>query len=154
MLSMTQVLAIAQSDEVIPHTLDNVYSTEFHDVIKWNWLNIRCSLVLPDANLMCNEFCFRISKLQPQAGLDFWPGKLIHHELIGRWASRIIHDHYCLRRKSVLVNFGCAMVIAEVTGESEFLYTSRGNHACLDTAYLIHDEISFQTYNFFTTLHL
>ena len=150
MLSMNQVLAIAQSDEMVPQTLDGIYSPQFHDVIMWNWSHVKCSLVLPDQNLICNEFTYRISKLQPQPGVDFWVSSPMHHEVIGRWASRVVHDNYCLRRKSVFINFGCAMAIAEETGETEFLYTSRGNHSCLETAYLIHSADSFM--HFFNTV--
>ena len=144
MLSMNQILAITQAEEPIPPSLSEIYSPEFHDIIRWNWSDIRSSLILPYGNLQCNEFSFRFSKLKPQNGVDWWPEKALHHYVICQYAAGIVYHYYSQRRRSVFINFGVSLCCYETNGESNYLYSSRGNHVCLPTAFLIHDGPSFE----------
>ena len=140
-LNLNQIFSIIRADQHIPPNLSDYYSETFCDIIRTNWSNIKCDLTIGN-HLFTNQFTFRISKLQPQQGKDYWPSKLGHHNALIKYAKGIIQEYYVQRFDPLYINFSPNMIVSE-NGESFFLYSSRSNFACLQTAYFIHDLDSF-----------
>ena len=150
MLSMAQVRGIVTSDEQKPLNLNEQYSEEFVDIVSLNWDNIKTKLIVPNDELLCNEFSFRLNKLQTSPGKDWYPAYISNHEVIVRYAARVVNHFFCERRRSVHVNFGLSMVVNDENNECTYIYSSRGNSGCLESSYLIHDRETFS--HFFNTI--
>ena len=147
-LSINQVFGVVRSDGSSLNNVDGVYSELFQDVIRNNWNGLNCSITI-GTNLFCNQFTYRLCKLQPVPGTDYWPKVLGHHIVIIKYAKAIVQEYFVRRAQPVYINMSPSMVVAE-DGETFFIYSSRGNFACFDQAYMIHDEYTFQ--NFFNNI--
>ena len=142
MMSLSDVYTHVRLDANATASALDGYSPHFRSVIRNNWPHVRNSLII-GSRLICTEFQFRLAygRISP-AQIDFWPSNLGASNLLISYTKSVIKHFYVRRRISIYVNFSPSFVLS-TRGNSFFLYSSRSNFGCLDTAYLIHNNRTF-----------
>lgn len=143
---MTQVNTILAEEVLITDNTINEYSTEFHNLVAANWLNLCCSLTISYA-LVCSQFKYRFAKCRPDTSYkDYWPVKFGTHRTLYLFVKNILWTYFVLNRSSFHVNCSVDLLIEPEDGSGRYLFSSRNNYNCFERATLIHNLDSFHNF--------
>ena len=146
MATMDVVNDILSSEALISETVVNEYSDVFHSLLRANWINLACSLII-SADLICNQAKYRFAyRREDERIIDYWPAKLGDHAVLVNFVKTIIFFKYVRMRQAVFCNMSLDMFIQEEDGSSSYLYSSRSNFNLWDNSFLIYNVRTFHIF--------
>lgn len=134
--------SILRNEQNIPSNLSDQYSSEFLNVIRNNWSNIKTSTT-QGVGLICNQFQYRLALMPPsghEGQLNYWPEPCGQHENMQKFVKSLLIRCSRLARMPVYINMSPSCICLDAEGQTHFLYSSRSNYSCLDVAFLIHSD--------------
>ena len=127
-----------QMDTVLPRD----YSDEIVPTLRNNYHNVRSSITTAP-NRFCSEFQVRLANLRPTQyanNRNYWPEKIGDHYNFVKLVKSILLTQFAANRTCVHINFSISLLILDPSDPFTpvtFLWSSRGNNACLDNAFSI-----------------
>ena len=146
-----EINAIIRDDSEMETVIPRDYSPILHDTLRNNYHNIRTSITMSHTRIT-SEFQVRLSNLRPVEYADsrnYYPSRLGDHPNFVRLVKSILMTQFAARRTCVRINFSISLLILDpedVFSPINFLWSSRSNNACLDSAYSIDSVTSLNRF--------
>ena len=138
-----QINAIMRDEANVNIVLPRDYCSTIHPTLRNNYHNVKSALVFAPGRYT-SEFAVRIANLRPAefaARKDYWPSKFEEHKNFLRLVKSILITQFANTRTCVHINFSISLIILDdedpFNQSGTFLWSSRSNNACLDSAYSI-----------------
>ena len=147
----SEINAIVRNDLDVDALLPRDYSEIIHDTLRNNWHNAKTSIVTAPGRY-CSEIQVRLANLrsaQHASYRNYWPSLIGENLNFIRFVKSVLITQFALRRTCVHVNFSISLLILDPKDQfspTHFLWSSRGNYACLDNAYSIHSWSSLDNF--------
>ena len=138
-----EINAIMRDDQDVEIVLPRDYSDTIRPTLQHNYHNVKSSLIFAPGRY-CNEIAIRIANLRPEEyaqNHDYYPSKFQQHPNFLRLLKSILITEFANSRTCVNINFSMSLVVLDdedpFNTSGTFIWSSRGNFACLDSAYSI-----------------
>ena len=147
----SEINAIVRDDQDMETVLPRDYSPIIHDALRNNYHNARTRLIMAPGRY-CSEIQVRLANMRPvqyDSYRNYWPSLLGENLNFVQFVKSALITQFASRRTCVRVNFSISLLILDpndTNSPTHFLWSSRGNFACLDVAFSIH---SWSTLNEF-----
>ena len=139
----TQINAIVRDDLDVENVLQRDYSPIIHDALRNNYHNARTRLIMAPGRY-CSEIQIRMANMRPAqyaSNRNYYPSLIGDNLNFVRFLRSVLITQFASRRICVRVNFSISLLILDPNSAfspTHFLWSSRGNFACLDVAFSIH----------------
>ena len=138
-----EINAILREEQDMQTVLPRDYSATIRPTLEHNYHNVKSSLVTAPGRF-CSEIAIRIANLRPTeyaGNVDYWCSKFGDHPNFLRLLKSILMTQFAAQRTCVHINFSMSLLVLDdkdpFNTSGTFIWASRGNFACLDSAHSI-----------------